>query len=90
MDLHNLCFSIWYLLQNAEGGKNQIYSNSTGLWIYVLCSLLQIADGEYKEKPMKTALLVLVSNISNLRRPYDDDSEENDIPMEVHGVTNYE
>jgi hypothetical protein len=35
MDLHNLCFSIWYqnMLQN---GKNQIHLNFTGLFIYVL------------------------------------------------------
>jgi hypothetical protein len=34
MDLHNLCFSIWYhnMLQN---GRNQIYSNSTVLVIYL-------------------------------------------------------
>jgi hypothetical protein len=34
MDLHNLRFSIWYhnMLQN---GKNQIYSNSIGLLIYL-------------------------------------------------------
>jgi hypothetical protein len=34
MKLHNLCFSIWY--HNVrQSGKNQIYSSSTGLLIYV-------------------------------------------------------
>jgi hypothetical protein len=38
MDLHNLCFSIWYhnMLQN---GKNQIYWNSTEHLIYVFIGL---------------------------------------------------